>query len=130
MRARVKAVIEKLAFLTLASGGLAFLAWKGFQMSFRIIKEWIFTGLRRHRERHGQIVASNVGECTVVVRFRPTKVLVYFVDHEPPIDPCHPHDHDTVDDDLVWIGGGRWGVKIKWSVFSTRHIKYEIEGIA
>lgn len=98
-------------------------------MSFKIIKEWLFSGLQRHRSRHGQVVVSSVGECVVITHFRPTQTLVFFLDMEPPIDPCHPHPHDTLDFDVIWLGQGRWGIKIKWSVFSTRRVKYELEGI-
>lgn len=99
-------------------------------MAFKLIREWLFAGLRRHRAKHGQLVVTSEGEAIISVRFTPTKTVVEFTDSEPPIDPCHPHAHDTLDFDQVWLGHGRWGIKIKWSVFAARHIKYRIDGVA
>lgn len=97
-------------------------------MAFKMIKQWLFSGLQRTRSNHGQLVVSSVGDATVILKFTPTLVKVFFLDEEPPIDPCHPHPHDTLDQQLIWLGHGRWGVKIMWNVFSTRRVKYEIEG--
>ena len=97
-------------------------------MAFRIIKQWLFSGLSRHRSSHGQLVVSSEGDAIVVVRFHPTLVKVEFLDEEPPIDPCSPHPHDQLNGTLTWLGHGRWGVKINWSVWSTRRVKYEVEG--
>lgn len=130
MDARTKRLFKRSIVLASWLAAWLHLGWRIGHMAFKIIKEWLFSGLRRHRSRHGQIVVSGDGECIIVLRWRPTKLTITFTDAEPPIDPCHPHPHDTLDENLQWLGGGRWGVKIKWSVFATRHIKYEFEGIA
>lgn len=99
-------------------------------MSFRVIKDWFFSGLSRRRSRHGQIVVTSEGECVIVVRFQPTMIQAFFTDREPPIDPCSPHEPDDVSCDLVYLSRGKWGVKIHWHVWTARRVKYVIEGVA
>lgn len=99
-------------------------------MSYKVIKEWLFAGLRRSRSKHGVLCVSNQGEAIIVVRFYPEVVVVQFQDKEPPQDPCNPHDPDQLAFETVWLGFGRYGVKIRWDVWSVRRIKYQIEGTA
>lgn len=99
------------------------------QVGFKMLKDWFsFQSQARRRKKEGIVCVTGKGQACVPVSFEPDTVSVVFVDPDPPIDPCHPHPPDSCAGELVYLGYGRWGVRITWDVWASRQLKYDIEG--
>jgi len=96
---------------------------------FKVLRE-LFRLINARNEQEGVLHVSASSGCTISLKLRQVaSVSCVFDDPEPMPDPCNPAPTDICRIEKVWLGG-RWGVRLTWSVSGHRRIHWKASTLA